>query len=128
MHRTFAAALRRSIATPTVAAAHAGKVAPAPAACPDPRIDEALKLLLAVGAVLVLLLPAARGSVASIGWLPMWLLGMPLVALWALRGFALPSGCRASVPVHERPRRARSVPQARRRARPATAPVRARAA
>ena len=34
---------------------------------PDPRLDEALKLFLAVGAVVVLLLPGARGSVASIG-------------------------------------------------------------
>ncbi|WP_156963015.1 hypothetical protein, partial [Aerolutibacter daejeonensis] len=68
--------------------------APAREAAPDPRLDEALKLLLAIGVVLVLLLPAARGSAASIGWLPMWLLGMPLVALWATRGFRLPWGRR----------------------------------
>ncbi|TWI14422.1 hypothetical protein [Aerolutibacter ruishenii] len=86
---------------------------------PDPRLDEALKLLLAVGAVLVLLLPAARGSVASVGWLPMWLLGMPLVALWATRGFRLPWGGREPAAAIARPRRRRSLPQARRRARPA---------
>ena len=83
---------------------------------PDPRLDEALKLVLAIGAVLVLLLPAARGSVASIGWLPMWLLGMPLVALWACRGFHLPWAGRTG-PASLRPRRRRSAPQARRRPR-----------
>lgn len=101
--------------------------APAREAVPDPRLDEALKLLLAVGAVLVLLLPSARGSAASIGWLPMWLLGMPLVALWATRGFRLPWGPTPAA-TGLRARRRRNAPQARRRARPAGAPARARAA
>lgn len=102
-------------------------IAPARGATPDPRVDEALKLLLALGVVLVLLLPAARGSAASIGWLPMWLLGMPLVALWATRDFRLPWG-RTPEAAGLRMRRRRSEPQARRRARPAGAPARTRAA
>lgn len=93
----------------------------------DPRVDEALKLLLAIGAMLVLLLPSARGSVASIGWLPMWLLGMPAVALWASRGFALP-GRKAPAVVSQRTRRGRTTPQARRRPRPLAAAACSRAA
>lgn len=49
-------------------------------------IDHVLRYLLAIGAVLVLLLPAARGSSQTVGWLPMWLLAMPLTALAARRG------------------------------------------
>lgn len=95
---------------------------------PDPHLDEALKLLLAVGTVVVLLLPAARGSVASVGWLPMWLLGMPLVALWAIRGFRLPLRRDAEAAARSQPRRGRGIPQARRRPRPMAATARARAA
>lgn len=56
----------------------------------DPRVDAVLRHATAIGAVLVLLLPAARGSHAALGWLPLWLLAMPLVAWWALHRFALP--------------------------------------
>jgi hypothetical protein len=42
------------------------------------------------GLALVLVWPAARGSSAWLGWLPMWLVGMPLVAWWALLRFPLP--------------------------------------
>ena len=125
MTRILAAALHRSIAAPAGVAARSGAAGSHPG--PDPRIDEALKLLLAVGAVLVLLLPAARGSVSSIGWLPMWLLGMPLVALWALRGFPVPSGRRAAGPIQGRGRRVRAKPQARRRARATAGSTHARA-
>lgn len=54
----------------------------------DPRFEEALRYAVAIGAVLVLLLPVARGSHAAIGWLPLWLLGMPLSAWWALHRFS----------------------------------------
>lgn len=101
---------------------------PPAGARPDPRLDEALKVLLAVGAVVVLLWPGARGSVASIGWLPMWLLGMPLVALWALHGFRVPWAGRTSGRVPASGRRRPAVPQARRRRRTAVAAVRTRAA
>jgi prolyl oligopeptidase len=39
----------------------------------------------------VLLIPAARGSSEWLGWLPLWLVGMPLAAWWSLRGFPLPA-------------------------------------
>lgn len=51
-------------------------------------IDAVLRYLLAMGAVLVLLLPAARGFSETLGWLPLWLLVMPLTALAARRGAA----------------------------------------
>ena len=43
-----------------------------------------------LGGVVVLLIPAARGHSVYLGWLPLWLLGMPLVAWWSLRGWPLP--------------------------------------
>ncbi|MDQ3270205.1 MAG: hypothetical protein M3Q11_08485 [Pseudomonadota bacterium] len=64
----------------------------------DRRIDAALRHLIAIGAVLVLLLPAARTEHAALGWLPLWLLGMPLIALWALHRFALPARLRRERP------------------------------
>lgn len=81
----------------------------------DPRLEQALHYAIAIGAVLVLLLPAARGMHSAIGWLPLWLLAMPLVALWALHGFRLPRGAGAGRRDTIRVRR--YVPQARRRAR-----------
>ena len=56
----------------------------------DPRLDAVLRHATAIGAVLLLLLPAARGTHAVLGWLPLWLLAMPLFAWWALHRFALP--------------------------------------
>lgn len=84
----------------------------------DPHLDEALRCVIAIGALLVLLLPAARGSHAVIGWLPLWLLVMPATAWWALHRFPMPHrrGERsACAPVTQTRRR---VPvQARRRTR-----------
>lgn len=95
----------------------------------DPRMDEALRALVAIGAVLVLLLPAARGMHAAIGWLPLWLLGMPLAAWWALHRFRLP-GWRQPAAQPAMPARAlrRAPVQARRRKRIATGTRPARAA
>jgi len=56
----------------------------------DPRLEEGLRASVAVGGVLVLLLPGARETHAAIGWLPLWLVGMPLAAWWAAHGFRLP--------------------------------------
>ncbi len=53
-------------------------------------LDRLLRQVVVLGAMAVLLIPAARGSSALIGWLPLWLMGMPLAAWWSLRGFALP--------------------------------------
>lgn len=74
-------------------------------------LDACLRQLVILGALAVLLVPAARGHSALLGWLPLWLLGMPLVAWWGLRRFPLPA-------VALRLPRRRRV-QARRRARPA---------
>ena len=86
----------------------------APAAI-DPRLERALRRIVLVGLLAVMLLPAARGSSALLGWLPMWLLAMPLSAWWALHRFALPRWPQAAGMVQ---RRRRMRPQARRRGQP----------
>lgn len=53
-------------------------------------LDSALRQAVILGTVAVLLIPAARGSSDWLGWLPLWLVGMPLAAWWSLRGFPLP--------------------------------------
>lgn len=80
----------------------------------DVRLAAALRQLLVLGAVLVLLVPATRGYNAWLGWMPLWLLGMPLSALWALHRFRLPRLARADA-IAAVPRRRRGG-QARRRA------------
>lgn len=77
----------------------------------DPRLDHALKQIVLIGLIAVLALPAARGYNAWLGWMPLWLLGMPLSAWWALHRFRLPRGATAMV----RPARRRIRTQARRR-------------
>lgn len=91
---------------------------PAPVS-PDPQLEQALRMALGLGLVLVALLPVARGSTDWLGWMPMWLVGMPAVALWSLHRFRVPlrratveTGSQASL------RRRRSGAQARRRAAP----------
>ena len=54
-------------------------------------LDSALRQTVILGALAVLLVPAARGSSEWLGWLPLWLVGMPLAAWWSLRGFPLPA-------------------------------------
>ena len=56
----------------------------------DPRLEEMLRATVAVGGVLVLLWPGASESHSAIGWLPLWLVGMPLAAWWAAHRFRLP--------------------------------------
>lgn len=87
----------------------------------DPRLERGLRTLLIAGLVLVLLLPAARGHSDWLGWMPLWLVGMPAMAWWSLHRFRLPSRshtARGSV----LPRRRRTGAQARRR--PAPVPQR----
>ena len=79
------------------------------ASTPDPRLERALRHCIAIGALLVLAVPAARGHSSWLGALPLWLLAMPLVSWWALHRFRLP---RAS---HASPRRRRHGAQAARR-------------
>ena len=54
------------------------------------RLDAALRHAVILGTLAILLIPAARGSNEWLGWLPLWLVGMPLAAWWSLRGFPLP--------------------------------------
>ena len=56
----------------------------------DPRPERILRTAVILGALAVLLLPAARGISDWFGFLPLWLLGMPLAAWWSVSGFPLP--------------------------------------
>lgn len=53
-------------------------------------LDSALRQAVILGTVAVLLIPAARGNSEWLGWWPLWLVGMPLAAWWALRRFPIP--------------------------------------
>lgn len=53
---------------------------------PDPRLLQALSGALFLGVIAMLSLPAARAANVFVGWMPLWLLGMPLVALAAVCG------------------------------------------
>ena len=53
-------------------------------------LDSALRQAVILGTLAVLLIPAARGNSEWQGWLPLWLVGMPLAAWWSLRRFPLP--------------------------------------
>ena len=57
---------------------------------PDPRVLRCVRQATLAGLALVLVWPAMRGSSVWIGWLPLWLVGMPLTAWWALYRFRLP--------------------------------------
>jgi len=82
---------------------------PRPDALSDRRLRCAARQLLVIGIALVLLFPMARGHSEWLGWLPLWLVGMPAVAWWALLGFQVPM---PSLPLRTARRRAH--PQARR--------------
>jgi hypothetical protein len=70
------------------------------------------------GALLVAAWPAARGHSAWLGWLPLWLLAMPLSAWWALHRFRLPRRDPDAIASASRRRRGGRA-QARRRGQPA---------
>ena len=77
------------------------------------NLDAVLRHAVILGTLAVLLVPAARGSSEWLGWLPLWLVAMPLAAWWSLRGFPLPR--RAQAVPDRAPRRLRA--QALRRVR-----------
>ena len=54
------------------------------------QLDAFLRHAVILGTLAVLLIPGARGSSEWLGWLPLWLVGMPLAAWWSLRRFPLP--------------------------------------
>ncbi len=90
------------------------------AAQPDPGLVRAVKTLAVAGLALVLLFPAARGHGYWFGWAPLWLVGMPLAAWWALHRFRLPRrvGRSGTGLLPAKPRWARFHAQARRCGRP----------
>lgn len=57
---------------------------------PDPQLERVLRRAVVIGLALVLLFPLARGQIPWLGWAPLWLVGMPLAAWWALHRFRLP--------------------------------------
>lgn len=73
----------------------------------DPRLERGLRMAVAAGLVLSLLLPLRSDW---FGLTSLWLLGMPLTAWWALHRFRLPM--RVAVAAR---RRRRAGGQARRR-------------
>ena len=78
---------------------------------PDPRVLRWVRQVALAGLALVLVWPSARGYNAWLGWGPLWLVGMPMVAWWSLYRFPLPKlGGKAGAQ-----RKRRSGPQARRR-------------
>lgn len=82
-------------------------------------LDRLLRQVVILGTLAVLLVPAARGSSEWLGWLPLWLVGMPLAAWWSLRRFPLlrvagrfPRRRRAQALRRTRTRRAVRIPRA----------------
>jgi hypothetical protein len=96
----------------------------------NPGLPRLFGQLAAVGVVLVLAWPAARGHSLAFGWLPMWLVAMPAFAAWVLHGCPVPRR-RAPIPTWigagavAVPARRGRVVQARRRPRQAAGAVRA---
>ncbi len=83
------------------------------------QIERVLRSVVIAGLALVLLLPAARGQSDWLGWMPLWLVGMPGVAWWSLYRFRLPGRLSASPDAAHCVRRRRAGAQARRRMMPA---------
>lgn len=80
------------------------------------QLDAVLRHAVILGTLAILFIPAARGGSEWFGWLPLWLVGMPLAAWWSLRGFPLPQMTMARMP---RRRRAQALRRGRgRRAMP----------
>ena len=66
------------------------------------QLDAVLRHAVILGTLAILFIPAARGSTQWLGWLPLWLVGMPLAAWWSLRGFPLPQMAMARMPRRRR--------------------------
>lgn len=84
----------------------------------DPRLLRGARSAAITGLALVLLFPAARGHSDWLGWIPLWLVGMPLAAWWSLHRFPLPWRKASAQEALKPTRRRRPGTQARRRAVP----------
>jgi hypothetical protein len=98
----------------------------------DPRLLQCLLGALFLGVIAMLSLPAARVDSAALGWMPLWLLGMPLASLGALAAL---HAVRLRLPRRRMPdssaamwRRRSGTVQARRRGADAKHPLLSRAA
>lgn len=101
-------------------------------AAPAPTLAPWLLGALFLGAIAVLSLPAARADSAALGWMPLWLLGMPLASLTALalarlQALRLPRRRMPDSSPAMRRRRPGTFVQARRRRGTAPRPARAAA-
>ena len=85
---------------------------------PDPRVLRCVRQVALAGLALVMVWPAMRGNSAWLGWLPLWLVGMPLTAWWALYRFRLPAAWWVRGHHARRTPVRRERPQARRLSRP----------
>lgn len=56
----------------------------------NPSLERLMRGVVSFGMLLVIALPAARGSSDWFGALPLWLVGMPLASWWALHRFRMP--------------------------------------
>lgn len=82
-------------------------------------IDRWLRQALLACASFSLLLPFAQGHSALFGWLPLWLVGLPLSAWLGWRGLNRVGAMPALVAMsRDRRRMAIAMPRARRNARP----------
>lgn len=70
------------------------------------RLDSFLRQCVILGALAVVLIPEARTHSVWFGYLPLWLLGTPLVAWWSLRRVITAKAARGSAAARSRPRRA----------------------
>ena len=85
---------------------------------PRPIADEILRTLLLLGTALVVTIPAARDMHGVIGWLPLWLVGMPATAWLVARLVRRDAHAAGSVARRARPVLVRGpvpTPQTRRR-------------
>ena len=85
------------------------------------QLDAVLRHAVILGTLAILFIPAARGGSEWFGWLPLWLVGMPVAAWWALHRFRVPTVLRRVRPAAAR----RRAPQARRLRTRGTGPARA---
>ena len=76
------------------------------------QLDAVLRHAVILGTLAILFIPAARGGSEWFGWLPLWLVCMPLAAWWSLRGFPLPQMTMTRMP---RRRRAQALRRGRSR-------------
>src|SRR5207342_1798677 len=81
---------------------------------PDPRLQRVLWQWLALGALALALLPAARGQSAWLGWLPFWAVIAPSSALLMLHRHVLAAAWRATLVLRTPRRRQHPSRQARR--------------